>query len=219
MKESDTKSFYALVWNTALSSKEELIIQGEEIHRDTIIPDDPRMLYGTNNNDVARITKVKEWKEIKYDTLTTKQSVRFWKEIDEYVLARDVRIIVWAGESELMLPSKEYRIVAPDLFKHIVETAPVSSASKSSTNLRVVDSRDNGEKWGRYKDPSMNIDNTILDSIDFNETIDNYEDNFINTKRDNLIYAGNNKISYVQKVINNTLSGFSEGKGSTLQRA
>lgn len=122
MKLVDVNSYYALVWKDVLKAKVE--IKGELITRDTILPNDPRMLYGTNNNDVAKIKKIELWKEIEYDVLTTKQSVRFWKEIDEYILSRDVYIIVWEDSAILSLPSNSYRIVSPDLFEHIVQMSP-----------------------------------------------------------------------------------------------
>lgn len=127
MQEVDNNMYYALVWNTALSSKthkkaKDLIVTGKKITRKTRLPKDPRMLYGTSNNDIARIVKRDNWIEIKYDIMTQKQSVKYWTEEDVYVLSRDIRIIVWSGDSELSLPSKKYKIVAPDLFEHIVKT-------------------------------------------------------------------------------------------------
>lgn len=97
------------------------------ITKNTVLPDDPRMLYGTNSNDVAKIRNVGIWKEIEYDTITTKQSVKFWKEVDEYILSRDVYILVWEGEEYLELPNDRYKIVSPDLFEYIVQTAPEES--------------------------------------------------------------------------------------------
>lgn len=120
--DTNANMYYALIWNTTLSSKKKIIIQGEKITRSTKLPKDPRMLYGTNNNDIARIVKKDNWMEIRYDIMTQRQSVKFWTEIDEYILSRDIRIIVWQGESELVLPSKQYKIVAPDLFQHICMT-------------------------------------------------------------------------------------------------
>lgn len=81
------------------------------------MPDDPRILYGSNDNDIAKIRNVEMWKEIEYDTLTTKQTVRYYTEVKEYVLCRDVRIIVWQGDEELRLPSNDYKIVSPELFE------------------------------------------------------------------------------------------------------
>lgn len=118
-------SYYALVWNDSL--KREMRIKGELITRNTVLPDDPRMLYGTNSNDIAKIRNVGLWKEIEYDTITTKQSVKFWREVDEYILSRDVYILVWEGEEYLELPNDIYKIVSPDLFEYIVQTAPEES--------------------------------------------------------------------------------------------
>ena len=118
-------SYYALVWNDSLKRK--MRIKGELITRNTVLPDDPRMLYGTNSNDIAKIRNVGLWQEIEYDTITTKQSVKFWREVDEYILSRDVYILVWEGEEYLELPNDRYKIVSPDLFKYIVQTAPEES--------------------------------------------------------------------------------------------
>lgn len=121
MSKCHVNSYYALVWNNSLERKME--VKGELITKNTVLPKDPRMLYGTNNNDIAKIRKVSAWEEIEYDILTTRQTVRFWKEVDEYILSRDVRIIVWEGEDILCLPNDKYRIVSPDLFEYIVKTS------------------------------------------------------------------------------------------------
>ena len=92
-------SYYALVWKDSLDKKGK--IKGELITKNTVLPDDPRILYGSNDNDIAKIRNVEMWKEIEYDTLTTKQTVRYYTEVKEYVLCRDVRIIVWQGDEEL----------------------------------------------------------------------------------------------------------------------
>lgn len=128
MDNVENSMYYALVWNTALSPQidkkksKKIVIEGEKITRSTKLPRDPRMLYGTNNNDIARIVKTDNWMEIKYDIMTQKQTVKTWVENEEYLLSRDIRIIVWEGESKLELPSKLYKVVAPDLFEHIVKT-------------------------------------------------------------------------------------------------
>lgn len=127
-------SYYALVWNDSLKRK--MRIKGELITRNTVLPDDPRMLYGTNSNDIAKIRNVGLWQEIEYDTITTKQSVKFWKEVDEYILSRDVYILVWEGEEYLELPNDRYKIVSPDLFEYIVQTAPEESCE---LNIEEVD--------------------------------------------------------------------------------
>lgn len=121
MSTCHVNSYYALVWNNSLERRME--VKGELITNHTTLPKDPRVLYGTNNNDVAKIRKVSAWEEIEYDTLTTKQTVRFWKEVDEYILSRDVRIIIWDGRDTLCLPNDKYKIVSPDLFEYIVQTS------------------------------------------------------------------------------------------------
>lgn len=114
-------SYYALVWKDSLDKKGK--IKGELITKNTVLPDDPRILYGLNDNDIAKIRNVEMWKEIEYDTLTTKQTVRYYTKVKEYVLCRDVRIIVWQGDEELRLPSNDYKIVSPELFEIIAQVS------------------------------------------------------------------------------------------------
>lgn len=124
MKELNSNMYYALVWNTSLSNKKQ-VIKGTKITRSTRLPKDPRMLYGTNNNDIARIIKKDNWMEVKYDIMTQRETVTFWKEEEEYVIYRDIRIIVWQGNDELYLPKEmdKYKIVSPELFEYICSTS------------------------------------------------------------------------------------------------
>lgn len=124
MDDCHVNSYYALVWSSEVSSKRKKEIKGEKITRQTSLPEDPRILYAANKNDVAKIKTVKIWEEIEYDPVTTKQSVRFWKETEEYILPRDVCIVVWEGSDTLCLSEDNYRIVTPEDFKCIVESSP-----------------------------------------------------------------------------------------------
>lgn len=112
------KTYYALVWNDVL--KKEVELKGKKVDKNIELPDDPRMLYGTNDNDTFKITKEVIHEKIKYDVFTTKQSVEFYVEEIEYVLPRDVRIIVWEGSDELLLPNDSYRIMTPQMFEQLV---------------------------------------------------------------------------------------------------
>lgn len=130
MDEGHVNSYYALVWNTSLDSNMKL--RGTKITRSTKLPSDPRMLYGTNRNDVAKIRKVKFWQEIEYDPFTTRQGIKFWDEVDEYNLSRDIFIVVWEGEDRLSLPHEHYKIVSPEFFEHIVAMAPESGDNEKA---------------------------------------------------------------------------------------
>jgi len=129
--------YYALVWSKDLTSEIEVI--GEKITRNTVLPKDSRMLYTTNGKDLSKIVKVKTWKEITYDPLTTKQSVKFWDETEEYTLKRDVCILVWEGSEILSLPSKQYKIVSPELFEEIIELKyeELEDKSELETNIEM----------------------------------------------------------------------------------
>lgn len=119
MRRRNLKTYYALVWSNILN--EQVKLKGKRVNQDIKLPNDPRMLYGTNDNDVFKIVKEVVHKKIKYDVFTTKQSVEFYIEKVEYVLPRDVRIIVWEGESELFLPNGNYRVMSPQMFESFVK--------------------------------------------------------------------------------------------------
>lgn len=178
--DTNTNMYYALVWNTTLSSKKKIIIQGEKITRSTKLPKDPRMLYGTNNNDIARIIKKDNWIEIKYDIMTQRQSVKFWTEIDEYVLSRDIRIIVWQGESELVLPSKQYKIVAPDLFQHICMNCCEDEVDNVEYKRNIEDEIIHIIDVKPIQTLNFNYEETTItpDNIIYKKRIENIEDRF-----------------------------------------
>lgn len=162
MRENDCNTYYALVWSTILSSKKKETIKGEKITKSTVLPNDPRILYGTSNNDVIKIRNVEMWKEIEYDIATTKQTVRFHKEIKEYILCRDVRIIIWQGSEELNLPSDEYRIVTPELFEIITQLT--NNYGSEEVNNYVGEEEEIG-RWKPYKDPKQEIKSNINQNL------------------------------------------------------
>ena len=162
MTKRSKKSYYALVWNTALSNKD-LVIRGELVSQNTVLPKDPRMMYGTNPNDVlnVRIEKIK--KEVKYDVFTTKQSVRFIKEIEKIELPRDVRIIVWDDEEELYIANKSYRIVSPQVFEELIE---MSNYTRINTwNGLPYDSEGVEASWKACAEPEERLKGNILSML------------------------------------------------------
>lgn len=116
---SNGNLYYALVWNTTLKIKNKTV-EGELLNKNTILPDDPRMLYGTNPNDILKIQSESFVKIMKYDVMTMTQSVKFHKKIEEVIIPRDVRIIVWENSELLNLSEDNYRIVTPEYFKEII---------------------------------------------------------------------------------------------------
>lgn len=173
MGRKNNKSYYALVWIDSLKSKLDLIIKGELIHKKTKLPKDPSILYGTNPNDVAKIRIVEAFEEIKYDVYTMEQSVKFWSESDEYIVPRDVRIVVWEGKDELNLPYDKYRIVSPELFELIVATSGERQSSKNDDNTSI--------NWEIYKNSINNIKDNVLNELEFN--INDYVDSTIEDNR------------------------------------
>lgn len=157
-------SYYALVWNDSLNKK--MKVKGELITRNTVLPKDPRMLYGTNCNDIAKIRNIGVWKEIEYDVLTTKQSVKFWKEVDEYILSRDVYIVVWEGEEYLDFPNNNYKIVSPELFEYIVQTIPekVQTVPEKACELNIDKIEENKEGKAEENEEDM-ISNSVKEIL------------------------------------------------------
>lgn len=153
-------SYYALVWNTALSEKD-LVIQGEVISQNTVLPKDPRMMYGTNPNDVfkIRIERIKE--EIKYDVFTTKQSVRFIKEVEEVELPRDVRIIVWEGSDTLHIPYDKYRIVTPQVFEELIKMS--DDTQINTWNDPLIEE----VRWKACAEPEEKLRGKVLNVLNF----------------------------------------------------
>ncbi len=112
--------YYALVWNTALDEKD-LVIQGQLITKNTILPEGPHMMYGTNPNDILKVRTEKIKEKIEYDVLTMKQSVKFIREVEEIDIPRDVRILVWEGSDKINLKESDYKIVSPQMFQELIE--------------------------------------------------------------------------------------------------
>lgn len=125
--------YYTLVWDTTLKEKKR-VVKGELIDKNTKLPEDNRMLYGTNSNDTF-VVKLETFIDvIKYDVLTTIQSVRFQKTTEEVFIARDVRIIVWEGSETINLSEDKYRIMTPDNFDELVSHLSV----KNDINLKAI---------------------------------------------------------------------------------
>lgn len=150
MREYDTNLYYALVLNSTLEKKD-LVINGELITKDTELPKDVELLYGAHSNDVAKIRKVKDITEVHYDYRTTKESYSNRREVKEFVLPRDVCIIVWQGYPILYTSYRSYRIVTPEVFEDLV------SHSKESGKDRVK-RVPFGEHLKEYKEFKNRID-------------------------------------------------------------
>lgn len=121
-----SKYYYALVWDTALKNGN-LLIKGTLVNRNTKLPKDPRMMYGTSPKDVFKV-RLENYKQItEYDIMTTKQTVRFIKELEEYELSRDIRIVIWEGSEFLNVVTDHYRVVSVDFFEELVKIAPEKS--------------------------------------------------------------------------------------------
>lgn len=158
MKKEPNNTYYALVWNTALSEKD-LLIQGEVISQNTILPKDPRMMYGTNPNDVFKVRLERIKTEVKYDVLTTKESVRFIKEVEEIEIPRDVRIVVWEGSNILHIPYDKYRIVTPQMFEDLI------AKSKDTCINTWDDSTIEEIRWKACAEPEEKLRDNILNML------------------------------------------------------
>lgn len=112
------RSYYALVFNTSLKKRDK--IRGKLIDKNTKLPKDGNILYGTNDNDKLKIKAVNYENEIHYDAKTTMQSVRFKILEDVVEIPRDVRIIIWK-DNEYLDPRKDkYKIVSPQHFEEMI---------------------------------------------------------------------------------------------------
>lgn len=158
MGEYNRKSYYALVWKNTLA--EEIYIEGKVIGSNTRLPTDPRMLYGTNVNDVMKIRNVNFKTELSYDVLTTKQSVRYIPIIEEFNIQRDVRIIVWEGSETLHIPHERYRILTPEAFYELVKGSNDYGESEWKGLSREIDDVESG--WKACSDPESKMSDSIL---------------------------------------------------------
>lgn len=173
MEYRDTNTYYALVSCSTLQTKEDIAIQGNVIHSDTVLPNEPRLLYGTNGNDVAKIRIIEAYKKITYDVFTTRQSVVFWEEIEEYDIPRDTRIIIWEGKDDLEIQHDSYQIVTPDLFNLIVSTCKCE-LNKEHELLKSI------YKEESVVDPKANLKKQLLYKIDLPDyTYDRIKDSHI----------------------------------------
>lgn len=129
MDEFCRNSYYALVWSTTLDK--DGYVKGKLINQSTKLPEDPNILYGTNNNDVMKVKTVEFEEEVSYNSLTTQQSVKFNKIVEEYILPRDVRIVVW-NDYEYMNPKTDkYRIMTPEYFEEFVKLSDPGLSKKN----------------------------------------------------------------------------------------
>lgn len=171
MIENNTNSYYALVDNELLHSDKEVVIVGEIVHRDTELPRIPSFLYGTNPNDVSKIVQVVEHVSVGYDYRTTRQSVRSWVEVEELIMSRSIRIIVWEGSEELSIPSGDYRILSPELFELLTETSNKYKETNSEEDIQYDETHRNG-KVSKLRE----VQNKVLDLVHSNQDLSYYED-------------------------------------------
>lgn len=161
MGEYCRNSYYALVWSTTLESKGH--VKGELMSQSTRLPKDPGILYGTHNNDVIKVKSVEFKEELSYDSLTTKQSVKFNRVVEEYIIPRDVRIIVWEGSDTLDVSCDKYRIVSPQIFKDLVAMSKDSCTKTNNESLtEEVIWKAGSELEERLRDNVLNILNLEL---------------------------------------------------------
>lgn len=114
------KYYYALVWGEALKDKN-LVIKGSPLVKGIKLSEDPRMLYGTSDKDKFKV-RIESYKEIKeYDVFSTKQSVRFVKEVEEVLVTRDVRIVIWQHKDTMCPKYDHYRVVSKQYFEELAE--------------------------------------------------------------------------------------------------
>lgn len=120
MSLENEKYYYALVWGEALKDKN-LVIKGSPLVKGTKLSEDPRMLYGTSDKDRFKV-KIENYKEIKeYDIFSTKQSVRFIKEVEEISVTRDVRIVIWQHKDTMCPKYDHYRVISKQYFEELAE--------------------------------------------------------------------------------------------------
>lgn len=163
MDEYDVKTYYTLAWSTTLT--QDVYIRGKAIGKNTKLPKDPKMLYGTNENDIFKIKRVEYETEITYDVFTQKQSVRYIPIVEEFSIQRDMRIIVWEGSEELSLLNDDYRIVTPEDFEDLVRLSDVECEVASTPEPAKVTHKE--RIWKRYNNPKNNISDRMLGALSY----------------------------------------------------
>lgn len=112
------RSYYAIVWNTSLKRRKK--IRGKLIDGNVVLPKETSILYGTSDNDIAKVRTVDYKDKVVYNIETGKQSVQFEKDVREFVLNRDVRLIIWDGPEYLNPLKDKYKIIEPRFFEEMV---------------------------------------------------------------------------------------------------
>lgn len=139
MRDYNTDLYYTLIWSSTLDSKKGLVLNGLKITKDTKLPKDPTILYGAHSNDVAKIKKIRANGKVTYDCKTATEKYECYDVMEEYVLPRDVFIIVWPGGNPLYLDIEPYRIVTPQVFEDIVSRQTVTSKDVLSKDTSVLE--------------------------------------------------------------------------------
>lgn len=137
MENEVVKTYYKVVWNTDLNTN--LVVEGEEITKESKLPKEEMSRYGTHDNDVAvvRVNVIKERK--KYDWLTTKQTVEVYTEQEKYKIKRDLRIIIWDGEPRISLLDN-YKVITPQFFEEIVKIKGVGGGGTEDNTIKILPS-------------------------------------------------------------------------------
>lgn len=128
MVEYNTELYYALLWRDEIDSS---IVTGCKVHRGQKLITTPSMLYGTCQNDSIKIKSIDESNEFHYDYVSGRQSFRVKKEVKEYIIPRDIYILVWQGKRVINTEYDEYRIVSPEDFELIAEQIPEDNSANS----------------------------------------------------------------------------------------
>lgn len=119
MEKHIERTYYALVWSTSL--KRNRRIRGKLIDGNVVLPKDNSILYGTSDNDIAKLRTVDYENKVYYNTKTGEQVVKFNKIEEEFILPRDVRIITWRGYDSVNPLKERYKVIGVDFFEEMVE--------------------------------------------------------------------------------------------------
>ena len=143
ISENDNNIYYTLIFSPNLiktksrRKNKDKIVKGYKLTQQTNLPNDPRMLYGTNDNDVAKFTIIDRYMEWTFNFISKKESVKFWEETKVYTLPRDIRIIMWQGGEELNL-SKDKCAKSFAFSSSFFEVNPAKSVCKKILKANLI---------------------------------------------------------------------------------
>lgn len=130
------KIYFATIWSTEVGSN--IDIEGEELTSESKLPKKDLNRYGTHDNDksIERIIVTKE--VVKYDWLTTKQTVEVYNEEEKYELKRDLRLIIWEGFDNSLNLLDNYRIITPKFFRELVKIKELESREEEFSHIEIL---------------------------------------------------------------------------------